>query len=137
MILLYIIIWVVALFIQYFIAKQFESVAADKGYQGSRFFHLSFWLGLPGWLLVISLPDRGKHSSYENNTSSEPTKDSTPVVSNTPDPLISPLPTESNKGTAVPPKSAVDGEIICPSCGTKQLANRKLCWNCGQKFSAQ
>ena len=48
------------LWLQFFIAKQFEGVANDKGYFRKRYFHLCFWLGLVGMLLVIALPDRGK-----------------------------------------------------------------------------
>ena len=35
---------VVAIFIQYSIAKQFESVAGDKGYSDSRYYHFCFRL---------------------------------------------------------------------------------------------
>ena len=59
MIILYIIILALAIWINYFVAKQFQSAAADKGYIGDKFFHLPFWLGLPGWFLVAALPDRG------------------------------------------------------------------------------
>ena len=59
MIILYLIILALLIVLQYYVAKQFESVAKDKGYADSKYFHLCFWLGLVGYLLVIALPDRG------------------------------------------------------------------------------
>ena len=43
----------------YFIAKWFFEVAEEKGYHDKKYFWICFWLGLPGWLLVIALPNRG------------------------------------------------------------------------------
>ena len=28
----------------------------------------------------------------------------------------------------------VDGEKVCPKCGTKQRVDRSVCWSCGQRF---
>lgn len=55
----YIIGIILVFLLQHYIAKQFQSVAYEKGYSESKFYHLCFWLGLPGYLLVIALPDRG------------------------------------------------------------------------------
>lgn len=52
-----------ALLLNFYVAKQFEIVANDKGYFERRYFHLCFWLGMVGYLLVIALPDRGNHES--------------------------------------------------------------------------
>ena len=40
-----------------YIAKKFEAVANEKGFYG--FFHICFWLGAVGYILVAALPDRG------------------------------------------------------------------------------
>lgn len=42
----------------YFIAKWFFEVVEEKGYHDKKYFWICFWLGLPGWLLVIALPSR-------------------------------------------------------------------------------
>lgn len=56
----------VAIWLDYYIAKQFESVANAKGYIGAQYFHLCFWLGMIGYLLIIALPDRGKINAGNN-----------------------------------------------------------------------
>ena len=38
------------------IAKKFELIAGEKGYDG--YFWWCFWLGAAGWAMVIALPDR-------------------------------------------------------------------------------
>lgn len=50
---------IIGLCILYYIAKQFFEVAKAKGYNDSKYLWICFWLGLPGWLLVCALPDRG------------------------------------------------------------------------------
>ena len=49
----------VAIWIDWYIAKQFQEVAKAKGYHASKYFWICFWLGFVGYLLVIALPDRG------------------------------------------------------------------------------
>lgn len=41
------------------IAMEFQRVAADKGYTGSRYYWYPFLFGIFGMLLIIALPDRG------------------------------------------------------------------------------
>lgn len=54
----------IALFIDYLIAKEFCKVAEMKGFGNSKdllhskYFWLTFLLGAVGYLLVIALPDR-------------------------------------------------------------------------------
>ena len=67
MIILYLIGIALFLVLQYYVAKQFESVANDKGYADSKYFHLCFWLGVVGYLLVIALPDRGNGITQSAN----------------------------------------------------------------------
>ena len=42
----------------FFLASEFSEVAATKGYTNKKYYWICFWLGLPGWLLVIALPNR-------------------------------------------------------------------------------
>ena len=114
--LLYIIIIIIAIYLEYFIAKQFESVAADKGYTGSKYFHMCFWLSIVGYLLVIALPDRGGNScasaTPKNGASadSQPTSEEKPIVLG-----------ETN--------------IQCPHCGRVQFKGNKVCIKCGASLT--
>ena len=53
------VIAIAILVLSYFIAKWFFEVVEEKGYHDKKYFWICFWLGLPGWLLVIALPNRG------------------------------------------------------------------------------
>ena len=44
--------------ISYLVADEFYDVASAKGYESRKYFWIPFWLGLPGWLLVIALPNK-------------------------------------------------------------------------------
>lgn len=48
----------------YFLAGQFSEAASEKGYHSRKYFWISFLLGLPGWLLVMALPDRGHSAAH-------------------------------------------------------------------------
>lgn len=58
----YVVILIVALIIDYFIAKQFEDIAEEKGFSQKRNFWIPFFFGLVGWIMVAALPDRGKQT---------------------------------------------------------------------------
>lgn len=49
---------VVALGVSYYIAQQFQGIAEYKGYSEKKYLWICFFLGIPGYLLVIALPDR-------------------------------------------------------------------------------
>ena len=55
----YFLIFAVLIFIKYLIAEWFYEAAEAKGYHDTKYFWICFLLDLPGWLLVIALPDRG------------------------------------------------------------------------------
>ena len=48
-----------ALVISYFVAKEFYKAAVAKGWPQKKYFWLCFLLTFAGYLLVVSLPDRG------------------------------------------------------------------------------
>lgn len=54
LIFLVLVVWVV---ISYVMADKMKLVAIKKGYAGNIAFHSCFWLGIIGYLFVISLPD--------------------------------------------------------------------------------
>lgn len=80
-------------------------------------------------------------SLYEANKKTKIAAPSKPsFIHNTND---TPSPSAEKEGIAdaeivekapVSPSNPHDGEIICPGCGTKQRADRTVCWNCNQKF---
>lgn len=51
--------------IVFYSAKEFTSVAQDKGYWDNKYFWICLFLGFPGWLLVIALPDRAANQQAE------------------------------------------------------------------------
>jgi ABC-type Fe3+ transport system permease subunit len=50
---------VVALWLNWFIAKQFYEVAQEKGFYDSKYQWICFLFGAAGWIMVCALPDRG------------------------------------------------------------------------------
>ena len=64
-----IIVLCLLIWLDYYVAKQFEAVANAKGHYGKRYFHLCFWMGMMGYLLVIALPDRGNAVDPQANAS--------------------------------------------------------------------
>lgn len=59
MVFVYLLIAAVFIFIDYLIAGWFYEAAKAKGFYNKKYFWICFLLELPGWLLVIALPDRG------------------------------------------------------------------------------
>ena len=52
----YLLLIIVALVIDYFIAKKFEEIAEMKGHIGSTYFWFTFLFGVAGMLMVVALP---------------------------------------------------------------------------------
>ena len=62
----YIAFFAIWLTIWYFVAKQFERIAFDKGYGVERHsFAMVFWFGIVGILYVFALPDRNLYQESE------------------------------------------------------------------------
>lgn len=58
LIVLYLIFVVIFLVIQYIVAKKFEAIAFQKGYDESvHSCAMCFWLGIVGYLYVVALPN--------------------------------------------------------------------------------
>ena len=57
--LLTIILAILAIWLQWFIANEFFAAAKAKGYHDRKYLWICFWLSVVGYLLVIALPDRG------------------------------------------------------------------------------
>lgn len=63
----YLIILAIAIWIDWYAAKQFEEVAQKKGHNQKKYFWICFLLGAIGYLLVIALPDRGNTQQAIND----------------------------------------------------------------------
>ena len=59
----YILIAIVYLILDYYIAKWFSEAAEAKGYHDSKYFWICYFLGFIGYLLVIALPNRNQRSA--------------------------------------------------------------------------
>ena len=60
-------IWIVMLVIGFFVAKEFQNIAEQKGHgDSSKYFWYTFLLAPYGMLMVIALPDRGKPAVTNN-----------------------------------------------------------------------
>lgn len=59
-----VLVWVAVLLISYFMAKWFYEAAEAKGYHDRKYFHIAFWFGIWGCLLVVALPDRGNNNVF-------------------------------------------------------------------------
>ena len=53
---------VIALVIDFKIAKAFEFIAEEKGYYGGSYFWWCFLLGFVGWAMVIALPYKSMYN---------------------------------------------------------------------------
>ena len=121
----------VCLFINGIVAGKFKEIAEMKGHDGESYFWFTFIFGFVGMLMVIALPD--KTNVYVRNypsANTAPEQKTSPVVA------AAPVATEKNPNRENAPVSAeiVDGEKVCPKCGTKQKVSRCVCWSCGQPF---
>ena len=52
------ILLVVLIIIDAKIARNMQEIAADKGYEGKKYWHYCFWLGFIGYAMVIAMPDK-------------------------------------------------------------------------------
>ena len=135
---------IAALGIQIVISMKFASIAEEKGYNGTNYGLLCFFLGLIGCCMVASLPDLTMQEKLNDITRKLDKIDSQAVTQNSAATVTEPSqptpPANHNKPNmptgVLAPTILEDGNIICPTCGTKQLSTRKVCWSCGQKFNS-
>lgn len=55
------------IYLNLFLAQQFDEVAAMKGYPDKKYFWIAFFFGIFGYILVAALPDRNP-VPYENKS---------------------------------------------------------------------
>ena len=54
----------------YAVAREMYSIAQLKGYSSIKYFLFPFFLTLPGWLIVLALPDRNLQRSRKEDEQS-------------------------------------------------------------------
>ena len=67
-VLVYIIVLAVAIVLHLYIVHVATEIAADKGYTERKWFHICFWFGILGFMLVAAMPDlRARELQAETN----------------------------------------------------------------------
>jgi hypothetical protein len=80
---MYIIIFLIAIFVNIILSVKFSEIADEKGYNGKNYFWLCFFLGSIGFIMVAALPDltlRYYLNQFQSNSTQQPIKNQ----SNTP-----------------------------------------------------
>ena len=82
---MYIIIIVLAIFVNIILSMKFNEIANEKGYDGMNYFWLCFFLGSIGFIMVAALPDltlRYYLNQLQSNSTPQPThrQSSTPLT---------------------------------------------------------
>ncbi|MBR5093640.1 MAG: hypothetical protein IK095_00965 [Oscillospiraceae bacterium] len=63
---LWVLLGILALALDWWLASVFEEIAKEKGYEGKRYFWLPFLFSAAGWAVVIALPDKRLHIELSN-----------------------------------------------------------------------
>lgn len=66
-ILLLLLVAIIVISIDYFIAKEFQTIANEKGFCSTKYFWFTFLLGVIGIMMVIALPDRKSNDKENEN----------------------------------------------------------------------
>lgn len=140
---------VIGIVICFIIASEFAEIANKKGYDGTKYFWYTFFLGIIGALMVVALPDRNSninivhdtsHTDKENNGDyiqglTKKVIPNTAENSNDTKSVLEPdVPSQEKKAAF---KTTENNTIVCSSCGFEQPAERAVCWKCGSKFSKE
>ena len=68
MIAAYIIAIIVVLGLHIYVSSVAAGIASDKGYEEGKWFHICFWFGILGFMLVAAMPDlRARELQAETN----------------------------------------------------------------------
>lgn len=54
-----------AVYVAVFVTREFASIAESKGYDYRRYWHVAFWLGLVGYLIILGLPDLNSRNAQK------------------------------------------------------------------------
>lgn len=129
---------IVMLVVQIIVTDRFCDITEAKGYPRNTYYWYCFLLGVVGYMMVLALPDRNLYAKIDALTNAA-SKPADPVQHNIPTAPVQPAApvivatAEASPNAIIAP--IVNGEKVCPVCKTVQMANRKVCWSCGQHFS--
>ena len=56
-VLLYLALLALVIWVYLLITREFADIAQSKGYDRTRYWRISFWLGMVGDLIILALPD--------------------------------------------------------------------------------
>lgn len=139
---------VIAIIIAFVVASEFATIANEKGYEGTKYFWYTLFLGMIGALMVIALPDRNSKINNVNNSKNidnekndgisnlgnnvlPKTKEKSENVKNDSESTS----VSTRKNTTF--KITQNNTIVCSSCGYEQPIGRAVCWKCGSRFSQE
>ena len=130
------VILAIGLFVVHIIVSiSFGGIAAEKGHSTS-YGWACFFLGVIGYCWVAALPDLEMRQTLAE-INSKLNREKSPDKKCQPAPETPLTEKVDPSAEAIVPIVSADNEIVCPVCGTKQMAGRKVCWSCGQKFNTQ
>lgn len=139
-------IWIVLgalliIIVQYFIADEMRDIAISKGcLVPGRYFWFSFLFGLPGWIMVVALPNKTLEKKMEEICCDKQSKNRRESVEPRAVESNIAIPHTVDRSKNMKDMSCViahklpDGRIKCPICGFSQSSSRKVCWDCGAEF---
>ena len=67
----------IAIGVSSFLAGEMADAAAQKGYERKRYWHICFWLGIMGYLVVIALPDTVLQEKIDKLSDMQPSEKQT------------------------------------------------------------
>ncbi|MBQ8696999.1 MAG: hypothetical protein IJ519_04690 [Clostridia bacterium] len=121
---IYLAILVAAIYLNYFIANQFYTIACDKGYTERKYLWISFWLGLVGYLLVVAMPVRKSQSTSKHK--SKTTKSETSQIAEEDLNDVAAQKFEPRTLKYIPNKYAAEWERTLADLSTEEVLNRYL-----------
>ena len=110
---LYLVCLIIALIIDYIIAKKFSDIAEMKGHEGGTYFWFTFLFGMVGMLMVIALPNR-----TSINIKNMPVEPSVPWLTSEPKKEVVSSTNPSHKW-------------LCDGC--KKMRTQSPCEHCGKE----
>lgn len=118
---------IIVLVINYYLAKLAKNIAADKGYDESKWTVICFFFGIIGYILVAALPDLQLQYAISNLTKAIQNSSST-----TSDSATSSAHTSTPQPFVVPATASSAGPWNCKACREKNAAGTLFCKNCGE-----
>lgn len=113
---------IIVLAINCYLAALAKDIAADKGYNSSKWSVICFFCGIIGYMLVAALPDLQLRGAIRELTKAiqNSGSDTGSASTSAPQPFV------------VPAASSSAGPWNCKACGEKNPSGTLFCENCGE-----